>query len=117
MRSPDEPVEWLANWRSRYMHMPYGDQAIFMRKEVFREMGGFPEIPIMEDLEFVRRLKRRGQIEIVEASVQTSPRRWLHFGILKTWLVNQMIIIAFYLGISSHRLARWYRREAGKSRH
>jgi rSAM/selenodomain-associated transferase 2/rSAM/selenodomain-associated transferase 1 len=108
-------IEGVADLRSRYLQLPYGDQALFMKKSVFEAMGGFAELPIMEDFVLVRRLRRQGKIAILPAAVLTSPRRWQHFGILKTWLVNQMIVIAFYLGISPERLARWYRREAGKS--
>jgi hypothetical protein len=60
-------------------------------------------------------LRRKGRIAILPAAVITSPRRWLHFGILRTWLINQMIVVAFYLGIAPERLARWYRRETGKN--
>jgi rSAM/selenodomain-associated transferase 2 len=108
-------IEAMAYLRSRYLRLPYGDQALFMRKAVFEEIGGFPEMPIMEDFILVRRLKRRGKIVIVPASVKTSPRRWLHLGIFKTWLINQLIVMAFYLGIAPERLSRWYRRETGKS--
>lgn len=108
-------IEAMAYLRSRYLRLPYGDQALFMRKALFEEIGGFPEMPIMEDFILVRRLKRRGKIVIVPEPVKTSPRRWLHFGIFKTWLINQLIVIAYYLGISPDRLSRWYRREAGKT--
>lgn len=108
-------VERMADLRSRYLQLPYGDQALFMKKSIFEAVGGFADLPIMEDFILVRRLRRKGKIVILPAAVITSPRRWQHFGILKTWLVNQMIVIAFYLGISPERLARWYRREAGKS--
>jgi rSAM/selenodomain-associated transferase 2/rSAM/selenodomain-associated transferase 1 len=101
-------IEWLANWRSKHMHLPYGDQAIFMRREVFEEMGGFPEIPIMEDFELMRRLKRRGRIAIVAASVQTSARRWLDVGVLRTTLVHQAVIAAYFLGVPISRIANWY---------
>ncbi|MGD9085944.1 MAG: TIGR04283 family arsenosugar biosynthesis glycosyltransferase [Desulfobacterales bacterium] len=107
-------IERVADMRSRYLQLPYGDQALFMKKSVFDAIGGFADVPIMEDFILVRRLRRKGKIAILPAAVITSPRRWLHFGILKTWMVNQMIVIAFYLGISPERLARWYRREAGK---
>ena len=69
----------------------------------------------MEDFILVRRLKRKGKIVIVPATVVTSPRRWLHLGIFQTWLINQLIIIAYYLGFPPERLTRLYRREAGKS--
>ena len=107
-------IESVADMRSRYLQLPYGDQALFMKKSVFDAIGRFADVPIMEDFILVRRLRRKGKIAILPAAVITSPRRWLHFGILKTWMVNQMIVIAFYLGISPERLARWYRREAGK---
>jgi hypothetical protein len=68
----------------------------------------------MEDFEFVRKLKKKGKIAILPESVQTSPRRWLNLGILKTWLLNQLIVIAYYLGISPQRLSRWYNRNKGK---
>lgn len=108
-------IERVANWRSRFFQMPYGDQALFVARNLFHEIGGYPDYPIMEDFELVRRLKRKGKIAILPESVQTSPRRWLNFGILKTWLLNQMIIVAYYLGISPQRLSQWYGREKGKS--
>ena len=97
------------------MRLPYGDQALFMKKSLFEKMGGFAEVPIMEDFILVRRLKREGRIVILPTAVVTSPRRWLHFGIVKTWFINQAIIIAYYLGIPPERLTRWYRREESKS--
>jgi hypothetical protein len=108
-------IERMANLRSRFLRLPYGDQALFMRKTLFDEIGGFPDLPIMEDFILVRRLKRKGKIVIVPAAVVTSPRRWLHLGIFKTWLINQLIIIAYYLGIPPERLTRLYRREKGKA--
>jgi len=110
-------IERMANLRSRFLRLPYGDQALFMKKSLFEKMGGFAKVPIMEDFILVRRLKRKGKIVILSAAVATSPRRWLHFGIVKTWLVNQAIIIAYYLGIPPERLTRWYRREESKSGH
>jgi len=108
-------IEAVTYFRSRYLRLPYGDQALFMRKALFEEIGGFSEMPIMEDFILIRRLKRRGKIVIVHEPVKTSPRRWLHLGIFKTWLINQLIVMAYYLGISPDRLGRWYRREAGKN--
>ncbi|MGD8990750.1 MAG: TIGR04283 family arsenosugar biosynthesis glycosyltransferase [Desulfobacterales bacterium] len=108
-------IERIAALRSRCLQLPYGDQALFMKKSTFEAVGGYVDVPIMEDFILVRCLRRTGKIAILSAAVVTSPRRWQHFGILKTWLLNQMIVIAYYLGISPERLARWYRREAGKS--
>ena len=102
-------IEKAANWRSQYLQMPYGDQAIFLRAELFREMGGFPDLPIMEDFELIRRLKGRGRIVIAPAAVLTSARRWERLGAVRTTLINQLMILGFYLGFEPSRLARWYR--------
>jgi hypothetical protein len=69
----------------------------------------------MEDFELVRRLKKKGQIVILPESVKTSPRRWQNFGVIKTWLLNQIIIGAYFIGIPPQRLAFWYRREKGRN--
>jgi rSAM/selenodomain-associated transferase 2 len=108
-------IERVANWRSRHLQAPYGDQAIFVTKTLFHELGGYADIAIMEDFEFVRRLRRKGQIVILDAFVITSPRRWLNLGVFKTWLLNQTILAGYYLGIPTERLSRWYRRKKGKS--
>lgn len=103
-------VEWGVNWRSRWLHLPYGDQALFFKATVFRDMGGFPEQPIMEDFELMQRLKRQGaKVAIASASVLTSGRRWQKLGILRTTLLNQLIILAYGLKVSPIRIARWYR--------
>lgn len=108
-------IEKVTNLRSRYLQMPYGDQSLFLRNYMFNEIGGFPDIPIMEDFELVRRLKRRGNIILLPQAVRTSARRWLQFGIFRTWLLNQVIVAAYFLGISPQRLLRWYRREKESS--
>ncbi|WP_193197572.1 TIGR04283 family arsenosugar biosynthesis glycosyltransferase [Nostoc sp. MG11] len=104
-------VELGVNWRSRFCQMPYGDQAIFLTKEVFQQIGRFPELPIMEDFELMRRLKCIGKIVIIPVPVVTSARRWLQKGVFKTMLLNQIIIIAYLLGVSPKRLHSWYRWE------
>ncbi|QKQ75889.1 TIGR04283 family arsenosugar biosynthesis glycosyltransferase [Nostoc sp. TCL240-02] len=107
-------VEWGVNVRSHFCQMPYGDQAIFLTKEVFQQIGGFPELPIMEDFELMHRLKRIGRIVIIPTPVLTSARRWLQKGVLKTTLLNQIVIIAYLLGVSPERIRRWYCREKFK---
>ena len=102
-------VENVANWRSRFLQMPYGDQGIFVKASTFWQIGGFPDQPIMEDFEFIRRVRKEGRIAIAPASIITSDRRWRRLGVVRTTLVNQWVIIAFYLGIDPHRLAQWYR--------
>ncbi len=102
-------IEKMVNLRSRYLQMPYGDQAIFLKASVFGQISGFRDIPIMEDFELVRRLQPLGKIEIVPAPVLTSGRRWEKLGVLKTTLINQLIILGYFLGIPPAQLASWYR--------
>ncbi len=116
--SPDPVIrfiEYVANRRSRYLNMPYGDQAIFMLSEVFHQMGGFPAMPIMEDFELIRRLQKKGDVMTIFEPVVTSPRRWLNHGILKTTLINQLIVLSYYMGLSPETIARLYRRSKGIS--
>ena len=108
-------IEFVANRRSRYLKMPYGDQAIFMLSEVFHQTGGFPDMPIMEDFELIRRLQKKGDVVTVVEPVVTSPRRWLNHGILKTTLINQLIILFYFTGMSMDTIARLYRRSKGIS--
>jgi rSAM/selenodomain-associated transferase 2 len=107
-------VELGVNLRSHFYQMPYGDQAIFLTKAVFQQIGGFPELPIMEDFELIRRLKRIGRIVIIPTPVVTSARRWLQKGVFKTTLLNQIVIIAYLLGVSPERICSWYCREKFK---
>lgn len=106
-------VERLANFRSGFLKMPYGDQAIFIYSELFHQMGGFPDMPIMEDFEFIRRLQKNGKIITLPQTVFTSSRRWDNFGVIKTTLTNQLVIIGYLLGVSPKRIARWYRHGKG----
>ena len=103
-------IEKTVFWRSKYLQMPYGDQAIFIKASTFWQVGGFPEQPIMEDFEFIRRLNRLGKIEILSSSVITSGRRWQKLGVFKTTLINQFVVFGYYLGISPIKLSQWYRK-------
>jgi uncharacterized protein len=102
-------IERAANWRAHFLQLPYGDQALFMPMGTFWELAGFRPLAIMEDFEMVRRLKRRGRVALAPGVAATSARRWQRQGILKTWLLNQWLITAYHLGVSTDRLARWYR--------
>ncbi|CDN10901.1 hypothetical protein RintRC_7004 [Richelia intracellularis] len=103
-------VEKGVSWRSQFWQMPYGDQAIFLKQEIFQAVGGFPELPIMEDFELIRKLKRLGKIITLRTPVVTSARRWLKKGIWQTTLINQVVIIAYFLNISPITIRNWYRR-------
>ncbi len=110
--SPQRLLRWVergVQWRSQVCQIPYGDQGIFLRAEVFNEMGGFPDLPIMEDFELMRRLRQRGKISIVPQPVMTSARRWLQKGILKTTLINQLMVLGYLGGVSPARLVELYR--------
>lgn len=110
--APQPALRWIErgiNWRSRVLQMPYGDQAIFLRARVFQETGGFSELPIMEDFELIRRLQQRGSITLVDKPVVTSARRWLQNGILQTTLINQLVILGYFLGVNTEHLVRFYR--------
>ncbi len=101
-------ISRLAAWRSRYLNLVYGDQGIFVRRDVFRELGGFSPLPICEDLEFFRRLKKRGPVVLLKEKAFTSPRRWLAEGIGFTTLRNVAIASLFLMGFSPATLSRWY---------
>ena len=102
-------IEWAANQRAVLGRVPYGDQAIFLSTAVFRAMGGFRELPIMEDFELVSRLRKQGRITILPVAVSTSARRWRRAGLLRTTFINQAVVLGYWCKICPGRLARWYR--------
>ena len=103
-------ISRIASLRSRSTRIPYGDQAIFIRKEAFDRIGGYPLVPLMEDVALMRKLKKAGdRICIIPEPVTTSPRRWEAEGIVYATLRNWFLIGAFLLGASPERLARYYR--------
>jgi rSAM/selenodomain-associated transferase 2 len=107
-------ITTLANLRSRHTRVPYGDQAIFVRRDVFEELGGFLAVPIMEDLEFMTRLRRHGhKLRILAMPVRTSARRQLHEGILRCTLRNLCLRLLYHCGIPPRVLAGLYRRHGG----
>jgi rSAM/selenodomain-associated transferase 2 len=101
-------IEFGANLRSGLLHLPYGDQAMFMKKNTYFTAGGFPDQPIMEDIVLLSRLKKMGRIVIAQTSAVTSARRWQQQGLLKTTIVNQLMLAGWAAGIAPDRLARWY---------
>jgi rSAM/selenodomain-associated transferase 2 len=102
-----------ASLRSRWNRIPYGDQAIFIRKKYFNQLGGYQEIPLMEDVDLMRRIKKDGKkIVILHDKVITSARRWESDGVLYTTMRNQILVKLFYLGISPHKLAKYYWRRS-----
>ena len=96
------------NLRSRYLKLPYGDQALFFRASAFKKNGGFPLTPIAEDLMMIRQMKKRGKIAILRNCVSTSGRRWKQIGIIRTTLINLIILTGILLGCSPERFAGLY---------
>jgi rSAM/selenodomain-associated transferase 2 len=103
-------IALCANIRSRTLQLPYGDQALFITREQFVRLGGFPQLPIMEDFFLIKKAKKLGRICTVPEQVTTSARRWQRLGVVRTTLINQLIILGFALRISPERLASLYRR-------
>jgi uncharacterized protein len=101
-------IEFMVNIRSRYLGLPYGDQGIFLRQSMFEAVGGFLDEPIAEDLFLVRRLSRLGRICTVSGNVITSGRRWKRLGIIKTTVINAIILAGCLAGVKPERLAGLY---------
>jgi len=103
-------VEFGARVRVALAGLPYGDQAIFVRRSVLERMGGVPQAAIMEDLDLVRGIKQSGRIALLSAPVTTSARRYRERGSLRTVARNAVALLAWRLGIDRDRVAAWYRR-------
>lgn len=110
----DRPSMWgtiisrMMNWRSRLSGVATGDQALFVRRHIFEQIGGFADMPLMEDIDFSRRLKRKGATAALTATVSTSFRRWEQHGPLRTILLMWALRFLYWIGVRSHTLSRWY---------
>ena len=98
----------LANFRSRYLGLPYGDQGLFLPRTTFEGLGGFKDMPLMEDVDIVRRLRKTGRVALAPSAMTTSARRWEHRGVLANTWRNQWRLLRYFLGLSPHRLTRDY---------
>jgi rSAM/selenodomain-associated transferase 2 len=111
----DRPSMWatiisrMMNWRSRLSGIATGDQALFVRRHIFEQIGGFADMPLMEDIDFSRRLKRKGATAALTATVTTSFRRWERHGPLRTILLMWALRFLYWIGIDPHRLAHLYK--------
>jgi rSAM/selenodomain-associated transferase 2 len=101
-------VALMANLRSLILKMPYGDQGLFMRRSDYFRVGGFKDLPLMEDVDMVRRLNKIGKFKLLRAKVRTSARRYDRNGIAYTTVRNWSLIIRYLLGQSPERLHRFY---------
>ncbi len=105
-------ISRCASLKHRLTRVPYGDQAIFMLRSYFQEMGGYPEIPLMEDIELMKRIKRKGwRIIILQDAVKTSSRKWDKDGVFYTILRNWMLQTLYLLGMPAERLVKYYYHE------
>ncbi len=102
-------ISWFINLRSRLTKISTGDQALFVRRKVFEQMGGFADLPLMEDVEFSTRLKREGSIACLRETVTTSSRRWQQHGIIRTILLMWKLRLLYWLGTPADKLADLYR--------
>jgi len=103
-------IEKLMNYRSVLTNIATGDQAIFVRRDVFKLIGGYPELPLMEDIALSKNLKEISAAKRIESPVLTSSRRWQSNGVWKTIVMMWSIRLAYWSGIKPERLARWYRK-------
>lgn len=99
----------MINTRTRFTREPWGDQAQFVSRDAFLRAGAFVEIPIMEDYELARRMKRLARTALLPLTVRTSGRRFLERGSLRTAALNWWIVACYHAGVSPTRLSRWYR--------
>ena len=96
-----------ANLRTRLTGHPYGDQGIFVRRHLFTAMGGYADLPFLEDLEFVVRLRKKGRVCLLPQAVRVSARRWQAQGYLRTTWRNTVLATWFYLGLDAGRFSHW----------
>ncbi|MCA9736645.1 MAG: TIGR04283 family arsenosugar biosynthesis glycosyltransferase [Gemmatimonadota bacterium] len=94
--------------RERLFGLVYGDQGLLVRREGFERIGGFPSLPLMEDVEVLRRLRRIGRVRPLPAHLRTSPRRYREEGRARGWIRNSLLMTLYLAGVPARHLARWY---------
>jgi len=100
----------VASWRSRITRLPYGDQAIFIKKDVFHTLNGYENLSLMEDVNLMQKLKKYNyKIQILPQKVLTSARKWENSGIIYTTVRNWILITLYYCGVSPSKLAKYYK--------
>lgn len=109
-------IEWGARVRCGWLGLPYGDQGLFVRASVYRDLGGFLPLSSMEDLEFVRRAAKRGEVRTLEREVTVSARAWRQHGVLRFTCGNLVCSIALFAGVPPERVARWRSRFLARRR-
>lgn len=102
-------IEWATNLRSRLLSLPYGDQGLVVRREDYIRAGGYPALPLMEDVALIRRLRRVTRVHLLDAAVKVSARRWQADGPVRRMLKNWVLMARFLTGTPPERLAPRYR--------
>lgn len=102
-------IEWGANVRSRLLRLPYGDQGLLVRREDYVRAGGYPAVPVFEDVALVRALDRITSVHLLDAAIDVSPRRWRVDGALRRTLSNWLLLARYLAGASPERLVGRYR--------
>jgi rSAM/selenodomain-associated transferase 2 len=103
-------IGWVAGLRARLLELPYGDQAIFVRRTVLERVGGIPDVAVMEDLDLVSAIKAEGRLALLPLQVVTSSRRYRGQGVLRTAVRHVLALAAWRLGVDRQRLAGWLQR-------
>lgn len=101
-------VAWWANRRASGWNLPFGDQGIFCRREAYERSGGFRDLPICDDLDFVLRLRRAGRFVVRPEKTWTSPRRYVEAGIIRQVLRTWRVMLGYFAGVAPEKLTRWY---------
>ena len=106
----DVPMRWIAWWANRRsrLGMPFGDQGIFCRRTAYERAGGFRDLPICDDVDLVRRLRRAGAFVVRPEKTVTSPRRYREAGALRQVLRTWRVLAGYYAGVAPETLTRWY---------
>jgi len=102
-------TEFNSNFKNRIFKLFCGDMGIFVRRDVFLQMGGYKEIPLMEDMEFCKRLKKIGDVVVLPQRINTSARRWEEEGKMKNLVRNWLLQIGWIIGFDPKILVKWYR--------
>lgn len=103
-------LEYGNAWRAKWRQVPYGDQGLFVRRDCFEAVGGFPEVPLMDDVMLARTLRRLGRLQLLEGPLVVDARRWEKQGVVRQTLRNWCLLAAWRCGVSLDRLAGLYRR-------
>jgi len=102
-------IALMSTWRSKYLGVTYGDQGIFVRRDIFERVGGYPALDLFEDSEFCKLLGRQGHFALLPAKVCSATRRWRRWGIWRTVMWMWLLRLLFVCGVSDKKLSQWYR--------